>query len=302
MKWNADTAALLPLFALCAGSPAYAAQRAPALRYEAEFPGTGYAPPQAQNRDEDGFAPPASEGPSGSSRPRAGEFRYDETGYAGVRSVEGEGAGDAASVARHRSLPGGTVLEVTSLDTGRTILVLVTGPLPPGADHPLDLSAGAAAQLGYAHGQRIPVRLRAVTPSGPDMAALRSGTAPSPRADAPRVLLTALRKRLPEVSPAPPLRAAAAPIRTPPATPQRRMASTPVSKPAAAPGRYVVQVAALSSAGNAQALARSMGGFVKQGGGLHRVQLGPFATRTQAEAARGRAARAGHPDARVIAN
>ncbi|RYD47868.1 MAG: SPOR domain-containing protein, partial [Sphingomonadales bacterium] len=46
--------------------------------------------------------------------------------------------------------------------------------------------------------------------------------------------------------------------------------------------------------------AQSMGGFVKPGGGLYRVQLGPFATRGEAEAARRRAAGAGYGDARVI--
>jgi rare lipoprotein A len=300
MKWNADTAALLPLIALCAGSPAHAAaQRAPAIRYQAEAVGAGYALPQGQDRDAN-LAPPQGEGPSGSSRPRPGEFRYDETGYAGVRSVEGGGAADVASVSLHRALPIGTALEVTSLDTGRTILVLVTGQLPPQADHPIDLSAGAAAQLGYAQHQRVPVRLRKVTPSGPDMAALRAGTAPSPRADAPPVLLIALRKRLPSVPAAAPDRAAA-PVRSPAPVRSRTAATVATAPPAAVRGRYVVQVAALSSAGNAQALARSMGGFVKRGGGLHRVQLGPFATQAQAEAARGRAARAGHADARVIA-
>lgn len=290
MKWNADTAALLPLIALCVGPPAHAAQRAP---------GTAYAPPEAQDRDA-GLGPPPSEGPSGSSRTRPGEFRYDETGFADVRPVEGGGAADAASVAVHRSLPVGTVLEVTSLDTGRTILVLVTGQLAPGADHPIDLSTGAATQLGYAQDQRVPVRIRAVTPSGPDMAALRAGTAPSPRADAPPVLLNALRKRLPATPAAVPVRAAA-PVRSSAPMRPRPAAPAPAAKPVAVRGRYLVQVAALSSASNAQALARSMGGFVKQGGGLHRVQLGPFATQAQAEAARGRAARAGHADARVIA-
>ncbi|UYY59024.1 SPOR domain-containing protein [Sphingomonas sp. S2-65] len=186
---------------------------------------------------------------------------------------------------------------MTSLDTGRTILVLVTGQMPAGANHPIDLSAGAATQLGYAEGQRIPVRLRTVTPSAADMAALRTGSATGARADAPPVLLNALRKRLPGAVAAAPIRGVV-PARPSPAAP-RPTPATP--RPLAAKGRYLVQVAALSSAGNAQALARSVGGFVKQGGGLHRVQLGPFATQAQAEAARGRAARAGHKDARVIA-
>jgi rare lipoprotein A len=82
-----------------------------------------------------------------------------------------------------------------------------------------------------------------------------------------------------------------APVRTAP----------PAARPAAS-GRFIVQVAALSNASRAQALAQSLGGFVKPGGGLHRVQLGPFATAGEAEAARRRAAGAGYGDARVQAN
>lgn len=295
MKWNAKTASLLGLLAANAAVAQAATldiqrQRSPEIRYE-----RGTAP--GDLRGDQDVPPPTGEGPSGSSRLRPGETRYDEVGFAGSRAVAGGGAADAASVAVHRSLPPGTALEVTSLDTGRTILVLVTGQMPAGADHPIDLSAGAATQLGYAGGERIPVRLRVVTPSAPDMAALRTGVATGARADAPPVLLNALRKRLPATVAAAPLRNAV-PARPAPASPRPLPAT---SRPSAATGRYVVQVAALSSAGNAQALARSMGGFVKQGGGLHRVQLGPFATPAQAEAARGRAARAGHTDARVIA-
>lgn len=234
-------------------------------------------------------------GPRGSSQPGAGEQRYDEVGYAGIRSVSGGGDANQAVVAVHRSLPVNTIVEVTSLDTGRTVLVLITGSMAPGSDHPIDLSAGAAAQLGLPVGSGTPVRVRSVVASPQDVLALRAARPAGSRPDAPQVLLTALRKRLST----PPVAAAPQPAYRPPSSPARRPAA-PAPRPAAK-GRYFVQVAALSSSANAQSLARSLGGSVKAGGGLYRVQLGPFATSGEAERARAGAARAGYRDARVFA-
>ncbi len=281
---------------------------APGASYAA--PGTGYAAPVPQQvpppaTRQESYADPAAgaTGPRGSSQPGPGETRYDEIGYAGVRPVSGGGAMDEAVVAVHRSLPANSYVEVTSLETGRTILVLVTGAMGPGADHPIDLSAGAARLLG-ATGESVPVRIRGVTPPATDQTALRAGRPAAERPDAPQVLLNALRKHLPGApglagrtpAPAPSYTAprAAAPRTVPPRP-------APVARAPAGRG-YFVQIAALSSAGRAQALAQSMGGFVKPGGGLYRVQLGPFANQAQAEAARRRAAGAGYGDARVLAN
>lgn len=232
-------------------------------------------------------------GPRGSSQPGPGEHRYDEVGYAGVRSVAGGGARDEAVVAIHPTLPANSYVEVTSLDTGRTVLVLVTGN--GRSDNAIDLSPGAARQLGYEGQGTIPVRVRAVMASPQDQVALRSGRPAEPRADAPPVLLNGLRKRLPAAS-ASVVQPLLQPSTPAPAAPPR--VARPV--PPAAIGRYFVQVAALSSAGRAQSLAQSMGGFVKAGGGLYRVQLGPFASNGEAQAARGRAARAGYGDARIF--
>ncbi len=243
-------------------------------------PGAGYDDPAA-----------GATGPRGSSQPGPNEHRYDEVGYAGVRSVAGGGPRDEAVVAIHPTLPANSYVEVTSLDNGRTILVLVTGT--GRSDNAIDLSPGAAHQLGYDKPGTIPVRIRAVMASPQDQVALRSGRPAEARADAPPVLLNGLRKRLPAASTpvVQPLPSSPAPA----APPQAAKAARP-----AAMGRHFVQVAALSSAGRAQALAQSMGGFVKAGGGLYRVQLGPFATPGEAQAARGRAARAGYGDARIF--
>lgn len=278
-------------------------QTAPGASYPA--PGTGHAAPapvparqQMPAPAPQGYADPAAgaAGPRGSSQPGPGEApRYDEIGYAGIRPVSGGGAMDEAVVAVHRSLPANSYVEVTSLDTGRTILVLVTGS-DPGADRPIDLSAGAARLLG-ASGEMVPVRIRTMTPSPMDQAALRAGRPAAERPDAPQVLVNALRKHLPgppRLASTPP--PSYAPVRAAPPRPAPPAARVPAGR------GYYVQVAALSNAGRAQALAQSMGGFVKPGGGLYRVQLGPFATQAQAQAARQRAAGAGYGDARVFAN
>ncbi|MBC9031748.1 SPOR domain-containing protein [Sphingomonas sp. JC676] len=238
-------------------------------------------------------------GPRGSSQPAPGERRYDEVGYAGVRSVAGGGPRDDAVAAVHPSLPANSYVEVTSLDNGRTILVVITGTGSSG--HAIDLSPGAARQLGYDKPGAMPVRVRAVMASPQDQVALRSGRAADARADAPPVLLNALRKRLSAPPAIDQAEAGPPPTTRPPVTPRRPAPprAAPPARPAAA-GRYFVQVAALSAAGRAQALAQSMGGFVKAGGGLYRVQLGPFATAGEAQAARGRAARAGYGDARIF--
>ncbi len=299
--------------------PAPAAASAPGTSYAA--PGNGLpsrrprtAPPvpaatqqvpPTGSADADPSA--GANGPRGSSQPTLGEApRYDEIGYAGIRPVSGGGDMDQAAVAVHRSLPANSYVEVTSLETGKTILVLVTGRMEPGSDHPIDLSAGAARLLG-AKGDLLPVRLRTVNPTAGDRAALQAGRPASDRPDAPPVLLTALRKRLPPAgaSAAPsPVAASPSPAAAPPRpAPVARRPAVAAPRPAiAARGRFVVQVAALSNAARAQALAQSLGGFVKPGGGLYRVQLGPFATPAQAQAARQRAAGAGYGDARVLPN
>lgn len=266
-------------------------------------PDSGYQPPvQQQYRPEpqqqyqpqqDGYADPTAnaQGPRGTS---GNGPRSDAVGYAGTRGVQGEGT-DGAVVAVHPSLPAGTIVEVTNLENGRTILVLVTGAMD-GADHLIDLSPGAARQLG-ASSPQTPVRVRRVSASAQDRTALESGQPAADRPDTPPVLLNALRKALPAAvaqRPAPSYVRPGAPARSAP------VRTAPVRSAPAAGGHFYVQVAALSNAANAQSLAQGLHGFVKPGGGLYRVQMGPFRTSGEAEAARADAARRGYGDARVF--
>jgi rare lipoprotein A len=291
MKSNASAIAALLALAGAGGTQAFANQTAPGASYAVpgREPSRQQAAPRIEAAQEREIDPAAGlEGPRGSSQRVPGEQRYDEVGYAAVEDPS-EGVTGV-----HASLPVGTLVELTSLDTGRTIVALVSAT-DPGAAKPITLSAGAARELGKAGSERVAVRVRKVAPGRGDLLALQAGRPAAARPDTPPVLLNALRKHLG----AAPM--AAAPVRPAPA---RAAAARPAPRPAAvrpATGGFYVQIAALSNAANAQALARRISGSVKQGGGLHRVQLGPFATRGQADAARAGAARAGHKDARVIA-
>jgi rare lipoprotein A len=239
----------------------------------------GYATPDG--------APPPSEGPQGSSQMAPGEDRYDKVGYAGYAGA-GEGVFALSS-----ELPAGSHVEVTALDTGKTVLLLIRG----GGNGLLDLSGAAARQLGVSGNPAVRVRRTTVTPQ--DASLLAAGQPVPPRADAPPALLAGLRRRLGAQGDAPPPAAAPprTPARAPDRAPDRVAAPTP---PARATRGLCVQVAALSSSQRARALADELGGLVRSGGGLYRVQLGPFANAAAAENARADVARRGFGDARVI--
>ena len=126
-------------------------------------------------------------GPSataGSSTPS----RYDAVGFV----VEAPSA--TGITAFHRALPPGSFVEVTALDSGRTILVPVEG----GAAVPerdIALSGAARSLLGVMPGAGV--RIRAVQPMPGDIAALRNGEPATSRLDTPEAVLRALRRQLP---------------------------------------------------------------------------------------------------------
>ncbi|MXP46621.1 hypothetical protein GRI43_04320 [Altererythrobacter luteolus] len=117
-------------------------------------------------------------------------LNHDEVGYASLDSD----AGNAVSIA-HKTLPLPSYVEVTSLDTGKTILARAERRGPMSNDYLVALSAGAATQLGVAQG--APVRVRRVNPPEAERAKLRSGETAPDRMDTPKSLLTALVRNLP---------------------------------------------------------------------------------------------------------
>lgn len=116
----------------------------------------------------------------------AADPRYDMLGYAtwygsesGNRTANGERFKPDWATAAHRTLPLPSYVEVTSLDTGRRILVRVNdrGPFAETA-RIIDLSRGAAERLGVRGKGKAAVRVRVVQPAEADRKALREGREP----------------------------------------------------------------------------------------------------------------------------
>lgn len=232
---------------------------------------------------------PQGAGPRGTS----GDVREDVVGYAAPMTGPGDArfANVAIGVA-HPSLPPGEFVEVTSLDTGRTLVAMIVAS--SGGGPVVALSPGAAQALGV--GDHAAVRVRTIVVSPQDRVALRSGRAASPRLDAPPALIAALRRKLPVPSARD---RGQAPRSTPPRISVPR-GVPPVPAGTAAGSGFFVQVAALSSADRAAALARRLGGHVAATGALYRIQLGPYTDMASARRARDGAARRGYGDARVF--
>ncbi|EQB16904.1 SPOR domain-containing protein [Sphingobium lactosutens] len=244
---------------------------------------------------------------------------YDEVGYAmpmeagskGELTANGEAFVADAITGAHKTLPLPSYVEVTALDSGRTILVRVNDRGPMRNDRLIGLSPGAVAQLGLS-GPSAAVRVRRVNPPGQDQVALRSHERAAERLESPPALLKVLREKLQQTRlPAP---VAQAPMTAAPARagatfdrPQPRPVTTkptaaaPASKEQAASGRYFIQVGAFSSRANAEALAKRIGAQVEQGGNLWRVRFGPYATRQAAQAGVRAAAAQGFANMPVMA-
>ena len=263
--------------------------------------------PAPLSADEADAGPPSSDSPSATSG--RGESRYDEVGFASWYGDELAGARTASGVpfdpkgftAAHRTLPLGSYAEVTALDTGRTILVQINDRGPHQSNLLIDLSQGAARTLGIAG--REAVRIRAVTASPSDLAALRAGQPGVPRLDTPPSLLAGLRQRL-ITAPGPIAGQPKIQLRLPldriPPEPQAAKAPVRKAVPAVVGRGFYVQVAAFSSQPRAVALARSMGGQAVPAGSVWRVRMGPYSTKNQASQARDAAAARGYGDARVV--
>ncbi len=118
-------------------------------------------------------------------------MNYDQVGYATEDQPGASGVTGA-----HRTLPLPSYVEVTALDTGRTILVRLERRGPMTNDRLIALSTAAIAQLGASEGAAI--RMRRVNPPEDHRAELRAGREAPLRMDTPRGLLEVLRRRLPE--------------------------------------------------------------------------------------------------------
>ncbi|MGB5483117.1 septal ring lytic transglycosylase RlpA family protein [Parasphingorhabdus sp.] len=265
---------------------------------------------------------------------------YDEVGYAswygeelsGNQTANGESFNPQGISAAHKTLPLPSYVEITALDTGRTILVRINDRGPFANDRLIDLSHGAAKQLGIDQHGVTGVRVRKVNPNEQERAVLRAGNPATERIATPDSLLSILKQNLGKLPrPASPVRQAAAPAYSPPDSNRapNRPASTPSQgagtregrfiiegggRPVAVensvgnnfvgglPGSYVVQVAAFSEKSRADTLARKIGAKVMTDGtrSIWRVRYGPYATEQDAQAGLAQAQQRGYSGARIL--
>ncbi len=259
-------------------------------------------------------------------------LNYDEVGYLAAP------AGTEGITAAHHTLPVPSYVEVTSLDSGRTILARVEQRGPMDSTDLLALSPAAMAQLGA--NEDTPVRVRRVNPPEDQRAALRAGEEAPLRMDTPMALVNVLKRQLPaapvsesaaplagEEQPAPSsleaepvVLAASKPedvVSTPSEPEVPSVVASEPEAPAAEPsepeadvaapappatGGFVVQAAAFSNPDNAKRAASTLEGTVSQSGRYYRVRTGPFATRAEAEASLAKVRAAGYSDARIFTN
>ncbi|MCX7675805.1 MAG: SPOR domain-containing protein [Alteraurantiacibacter sp.] len=257
------------------------------------------------------------------------QLNYDAVGYAAIGRMAG-----MAVTAAHKTLPLPSYVEVTSLESGRTILVRVERRGPMRNDLLIELSPGAAAQLGLADGERAPVRVRRVNPPEPDRALLRAGKQAPERMATPEALLKVLSRRLAENRPLAALASPAdsengnsaetqeedqgrSPVRAGVASggsgepaivllPNNRPVPSPsTSQMRPAPptsGDLVVQVAAFSSKERADAVAQTLGASVSKPGNYWTVRLGPYSSHAAANEGLAKARAAGYSDAWIQRN
>lgn len=252
---------------------------------------------------------------------------YDDVGYASWYGEEREGRATANGESfaakgisgAHKTLPLPSYVEVTALDTGRTILVRINDRGPFANDRLIDLSEGAARQLGLTGQGVAGVRVRRVNPPEQDRSALRGGTPAASRMDTPESLLKVLRDRLSKLPRPAAIARIAEPVSAMPevASPaavdstandrfvRENAGRQPSARPVtgtSADGGYVVQIAAFASRVTAERLAVRLNAKVAQSvdGRLFRVRYGPFADEAEARTALSNARKLGYPQARLL--
>ena len=247
---------------------------------------------------------------------------YDEVGLAsyygnelaGRPTANGESFRPVGISAAHRTLPLPSYVEVTALETGRTILVRINDRGPFANDRIIDLSLGAARQLGIVEQGTAAVRVRRVQPIDSDRALLRAGQPAQPRLETSPQLLSALRAQfergggiIPPATPSPdaPAPTGRAGVDWQVENEPQAATAPPAPQPApAASGSYYVQLGAFSNASNAQRMAnraQNLGTVrIVSAGNIRRVRLGPYPSQAAANQAQSRARGAGYGDARVL--
>ncbi len=218
---------------------------------------------------------------------------YDEVGLAswygaqfhGGQTANGEQFDMDRVGAAHKTLPLPSYVEVTALDTGRTIVVRINDRGPFVTNRIIDLSRRSAQLLGVERAGVSRVRVRRVIPSEADRLELRWGRPASARRTASSGEIALLNQRFDARPPEP-----RAPPRVAAAIPD---AAVPV-------GGWFIQVAAVSSRARAEDIAEYVAGRIEPAGALWRVRMGPYKSEAEATSALAQVRSDGYQDARLV--
>ena len=208
--------------------------------------------------------------------------QFEQTGLAswygeelrGRPTASGERFDPDGISAAHRTLPMPSYVEVTDLDSGRTILVRINDRGPFHGNRIIDLSLGAARQLGITGRGSHRVAIRRVDADERDKQTLRRGDSVALRDGPRRRDLTALRENAGFV--------AASPQVTP-----------------SGDGPFFVQIASFSSKSRARKLADRLDADIDEAADIYRVRLGPYRNARAASAALARLEASGYPGALI---
>ena len=195
--------------------------------------------------------------------------------FHGQKTSIGEPYDMFAMTAAHPTLALPSYVRVTSVQTGRVVVVRITDRGPFHADRVIDLSYTAAYKLGLINGGSGQVEVEAIIPGEPTTTAYAQVT-PPPRpatAEVDEIEILARRMALEERA-----------VQT--------AAMVGKGSDSIRPKGVYLQLGAFSSADNADNLkihlARELDWLtepmrIDAGGGIHRLQLGPYANRADAD-------------------
>ena len=180
-----------------------------------------------------------------------------------------------AMTAAHPTLALPSYVRVTGVQSGKTVIVRITDRGPFHADRVIDLSYTAAYKLGLINGGSGQVEVEAIIPGETPATSYAQVTPPPKLAPAERDEIEALVKRL--------------------ALEERPVQVTATAgtngEGVAAKGVFL-QLGAFASADNAETLKNHLSREldwlaepmrIQPGGGIHRLQLGPYASRADAD-------------------
>ena len=210
--------------------------------------------------------------------------------FHGLKTSIGEPYDMFAMTAAHPTLAIPSYVRVTHVGNGKSVVLRVTDRGPFHADRIIDLSYAAAYRLGYVDNGSALVEVEAIVPADAAALALSSAPASPPTSVPAKVALADGRDEIELLAARLERQTAAAP--TAGQGPRLPAPGPNAAWPASAVRGIFLQLGAFASLDNAESLrahlARELDWLseeigVNPGGGIHRVHLGPYASRADAE-------------------